>query len=301
MTLLVRDEIDVVESNLAYHFAQGVDFVVATDNRSRDGTLKVLERYEREGKLLLLRERSGRYLQSEWVTRMARLACTRFGADWIVNNDADEFWWPERDTLKAALAAVPASCGTVLAQRRNFLPRPDGPQRFYDRMQVRETRSYNLFGLPLPPKRCHRAAPDVVVGDGSHEVHAPGLGPAFESAGLEVLHFPERTYAQFERKVRRIGRARTRRQRELGDIGANARELYRIFRDGGLEHYYRERLETEAGIAEGLRSGRLARDERLSRFMREQTCMPEQPLPEGADTGGWAGRCGRFLQRVRRL
>ena len=38
MTLLVRDEEDIVEDHLIYHLNQGVDFVVATDNRSVDGT-----------------------------------------------------------------------------------------------------------------------------------------------------------------------------------------------------------------------------------------------------------------------
>ena len=37
MTLLVRDEEDIVEDHLVYHLNQGVDFVIATDNNSVDG------------------------------------------------------------------------------------------------------------------------------------------------------------------------------------------------------------------------------------------------------------------------
>ena len=57
MTLVVRDEADVIEANLRYHLAQGVDFVIATDNASADGTLEVLERYADAGRLHLIQER----------------------------------------------------------------------------------------------------------------------------------------------------------------------------------------------------------------------------------------------------
>ena len=40
MTLLVRDEVDIVEPWLAFHLAAGADFVIATDNRSGDGTTR---------------------------------------------------------------------------------------------------------------------------------------------------------------------------------------------------------------------------------------------------------------------
>ena len=49
MTLLARDEIDVVDSWLAFHLNAGVDLVIATDNRSQDGTTEVLEQYARYG------------------------------------------------------------------------------------------------------------------------------------------------------------------------------------------------------------------------------------------------------------
>ena len=125
MTLLVRDEADIVDAQIAFHLNAGVDFVVATDNRSEDGTTEILERYAREGLLHLIREPGDDLRQSEWVTRMARLAATEFGADWVLNTDADEFWWPRGGELPGrCFAAVPARFGVVRGAWRNFVPRP---------------------------------------------------------------------------------------------------------------------------------------------------------------------------------
>ena len=38
MTLLVRDEQDIVRETLDFHLAQGVDLVIVTDNGSEDAT-----------------------------------------------------------------------------------------------------------------------------------------------------------------------------------------------------------------------------------------------------------------------
>ena len=83
MTLLVRDERDIVEEHLAFHLAAGVDEVIVTDHASTDGTEEVLARYERDGRVRVLREPEGPFRQREWVTRMARLAATEHGADWV--------------------------------------------------------------------------------------------------------------------------------------------------------------------------------------------------------------------------
>jgi hypothetical protein len=42
MTLLVRNEADIIEANLDYHLAQGVDFVIVTDHGSSDETVELL-------------------------------------------------------------------------------------------------------------------------------------------------------------------------------------------------------------------------------------------------------------------
>ena len=145
MTLLVRDEADIISSNIEFHLDHGVDFVVATDNLSMDATPDILRRYERQGVLHYIHQPDDDYAQNRWVTRMARMACTEFAADWVINSDADEFWRPESGDLKEALAEVPASCEAVSVERVNFPPRRSGDgDLFADLMVVREAQSMRV-------------------------------------------------------------------------------------------------------------------------------------------------------------
>ena len=139
MTLKVRDEADIIEDNLRYHRAQGVDFFVIADTGSTDGTVEILEPYERAGIVRL--ERIGRGIHDmkeggeERITRLAG----EMGADWVIHNDADEFWGPLTGALKEAMAAIPDGYGLMVAPRAEFVVRPgDGP--FAERLTIRETR-----------------------------------------------------------------------------------------------------------------------------------------------------------------
>jgi hypothetical protein len=42
-TLVVRDEEDIVGTQIEYHLNAGVDFVIASDHESRDSTTEILE------------------------------------------------------------------------------------------------------------------------------------------------------------------------------------------------------------------------------------------------------------------
>ncbi len=203
LTLLARNEADVIDANVAYHLGAGVDFVVATDNGSSDGTTEVLERYERLGVLHLIREPSRDFRQGEWVTRMARLAAER-GADWVINADADEFWWPRADGLKGALERLPERYGVVHGVWRPFVPRPDDGACFAERMTVRLSAqaAINDPTSPFRPARkaTHRAHPRVRVRDGNHDVEGSSLVTLHGWYPLEVFHLPLRSRAQVERK-----------------------------------------------------------------------------------------------------
>lgn len=263
LTLLVRDEADIIDAQMAYHLARGVDFILVTDNRSTDGTTDIVRRYERAGVARLILEPDDNYAQGKWVTRMARMACAEHGADWVINSDADEFWWPQSGDLKSTLASLPREAGVLEVPRVNFVPTKDDGRPFHGRMVVREIQSFNAVGQPLPPKVCHRAHPDVVVEQGNHAVSGCDLVRFRGASPLLIFHFPLRTYAQFENKIINGGRAYQRNTGLHPSVGCTWRHLYQLYEKGELPSYYAGQELSPAAIADGLRTGRYVVDEFL--------------------------------------
>src|SRR5215208_3317045 len=269
MVYKVRDEADIIEDNLRYHRAQGVDFFVIADTGSTDGTLEILERYESAGLVKLERiaggihDMKGEGGGEEEITRIA----SEMDADWVIHNDADEFWWPAAGNLKEALSSVREPFGMVLAPRTEFAIRPgDGP--FADRMTVREARFLR------PPKSAHRAHQqvhlrgphpiEVWVGDSPYRglVGKPVLRTSAEhreddplelliapNFTVGVLHFPFRTFEQYRRRVEI---ARDNGQLERNPKGRAVRDAYQ---EGRLEEVYARLILDDDAVAEGIDRG----------------------------------------------
>ena len=264
MTLLVRDEADIIAANIEFHLDRGVDFIIATDNLSIDGTTDILRTYERSGVLHYIHQSDDDYAQHRWVTHMARLAYVEFGAEWVINNDADEFWYPEDGDLKQVFRTVSASCDAVAATRHNFPPRPLANGGFFaDTMTVRFRQSLTAFGKPIGGKVCHRGFADIEVEQGNHAVRRGGQMLAAELAPLTILHFPVRSYRQFANKISLGGAAYERNNSLDPTQGATWRHLYQLWRRGELEDYYRAMIVDDEALERGLREGRFVRDERL--------------------------------------
>lgn len=88
MTLLVRDEQDIIRENTEYHRSQGVDYFIVTDNKSVDLTPNYLQEYEKKGILHYIFEGNDNHNQHTWVTRIARMAYVEQGADLVINNES---------------------------------------------------------------------------------------------------------------------------------------------------------------------------------------------------------------------
>lgn len=265
MTLLVRDEADIIAANIDYHLRQGVDFIIATDNRSEDGTADILRGYERQGCLRYIHEADDDYSQGKWVTRMARLAHADHGASWVINNDADEFWWPASGDLKSVFASLPDDVVALKAPRFNFVAVEErGP--FHSRMIYRERQSFNSFGKPLPPKLAHRAGPEVVVEQGNHKVAGLAAGRTAEP-GIEILHFPVRSLEQIENKIVKGGAAYARNHELAPNTGRTWRKLYgELLTAGSLQSHFRDNCPDAGERARLLAAGELIRDVRLREF-----------------------------------
>jgi len=257
MTLLVRDEEDIVADNLDFHLAQGVDEVIVTDNGSVDGTLEILRAYEARGLVRIIVEPTDDYSQGRWVTRMARMAATEHKADWVINNDADEFWWPREGTLRTLFEGLGGDVGAVVGHRTNFVPRPEDDRPYWERMTLRERESLNPVGKPLPPKLAHRAHPEIVVVQGNHRIKGPDVGSEVDDGSIEILHFPMRSYAQFENKIVKGGRAYARNKELPEKTGRTWRRLYETWEEGGLPAHYEASVVAEAARQDLLEDTRL--------------------------------------------
>jgi len=257
MTLLVRDEEDIVADNLDFHLAQGVDEVIVTDNGSVDGTLEILRAYEARGLVRIIVEPTDDYSQGRWVTRMARMAATEHKADWVINNDADEFWWPREGTLRTLFEGLGGDVGVVVGHRTNFVPRPEDDRPYWERMTLRERESLNPVGKPLPPKLAHRAHPEIVVVQGNHRIKGPDVGSELDDGSIEILHFPMRSYAQFENKIVKGGRAYARNKELPEKTGRTWRRLYETWERGGLPAHYEASVVAEAARQDLLEDTRL--------------------------------------------
>ena len=266
LAMVVRDERDIIDAQLAFHLNAGVDLILVTDHRSVDGTSEILERYERAGRVRVIREEAELTKQGAWMTRMARLAATEHGADWVLNSDADEFWWPHGGPLPEVLRSVPRRYGVVQAVSRYFVPRPDDGRGFAERMTVRLApgAAINDPATPFRPvaKVAHRAHPDIVVQDGNHAVRGAGLKLLRAWRPIEILHFPLRTPAQCARKYEKTWLAWEHNLR--GDL-ARARALSEEAR---LGYFYRRVVVDDAAAERGLAEGSLVLDTRLRDTLR---------------------------------
>jgi hypothetical protein len=278
MTLVVRDEVDILEAHLGYHLNAGVDFVIATDHRSRDGTTEILDSYERAGVLRRIAEESEFTQQGAWQTRMARLAATEHKADWVINSDADEFWWPRGSSLKDALAAVPRRYGVVRGLVRNFVPRRRGAGGFPDGLTYRLAISapINDPATPFRPvvKAAHRGDRAVVVGEGgSHQVYGVSGALLRDWYPLEVLHFPLRTREQCARKYRKTWTGWAQNLR--GDL-AQARQAS----DEGRRNPIWDRVALDdRDVERGLADGSLVSDVRIRDTLRLPSSTSALPAP----------------------
>jgi hypothetical protein len=301
MTLLVRDEEDILESNLRFHHAQGVDFFIVMDHQSCDGTPEIVRKFRRRGLAELVNQPDPGYRQAEWVTWMARRAALEYGADWVINNDADEFWWPTEGTLRTTLAKIPARYAALYAPRFNFysgeepssttlrsrakqtLGRirqlmnrsglasnknrvPPGSSDFFEIMTLRDVSSVNSLGYPLPGKMCHRAHPDVEVAMGNHSVSFPDTPEICAHPLIEVLHFPVRSATQFCHKIA-VGGAALQNSPEVPG-GETWRVLFSRQNGQSAARYFRSTRLTKRKIEQMLAAGRFRQDTRLRDFLR---------------------------------
>jgi hypothetical protein len=272
MTLLVRDEADIVAATIEHALAIGVDLIVATDNGSTDETPRILADYAAAGVLELHHEPRHTYEQGRWVTAMARRAARLHGASWVVNLDGDEFLWPASLDLKAALGSCEPAAGLFPIGEWRLSPDPGRTGGWAQRVVAGypgSTWSGSGFW-----KVCHRADPHVRVLQGNHYAFGPRLGGVSRRQPLLAMHLPDRSPAQYLHKLELANAAFSAHPRARSSLGLGVRREYELVRKGEFAANYRG---WEARITGLLADGSATIDTRL--HDRLHALLPRALLP----------------------
>ena len=279
MLLLVRDEIDIISTNLEYHLEHGVDKVVAIDNGSVDGTRDVLDEYERAGAATVIDEPGRDYNQTEWTTRAALRAREEEKADFLFSNDADEFWAAPGGDLKAGLAETDAQA--LVCNRLNMVYPWDTPDDtpWIDRLLFRvkdpfprprlddfyhEPMDHPYFYHALFPKVMMRARGLVSIAQGNHKAEYENPSEPVTS-DIEIFHFPVRSREQLTRKVVQGGQAYESNTEFSPRMGWHWRRWYKMYREHGIEAVLADALPSDTSLSVDIGRGDAVIDRRFHR------------------------------------
>ena len=262
MTLLVKNEEQMLAQQIEFHHALGVDHFIVTDNNSTDGTPDIIRRYQEKGWVVdVIEEHATDYEQKAWVDRMVELARAKHHADWIINADADEFWLPACGSFPELLQATHAN--VLAGELHSVLPEESKPWQEWTQL-VRYVDDYEAYGLSRfsiferqNKKVLHRSRGYLQISMGNHKV---SMLPHIEHrADITIFHFNVRGREQFMQKMINGGKQLEQHKGRHG--GRHWRYFYKLYKEGKLAEEYdrvvgthvRDRLLSEGYIYEDTR------------------------------------------------
>lgn len=216
MTLLVKNEQDVLEENILFHKSMGVDGFVITNNNSTDNTSNIIQKYVEKGWIYqVIFESGNNYDQVAWVDRMVRIAKEQYNADWIINADADEFWYSRSGSLKNEISKTQSNI--ISCNMKNMVVPKDG--NFLNAQYVVEKAIHDgaVYGLskfniytPQIPKVIHRTVGYILIAKGNHNAEMEGRHKIV-SDDISIYHFSIRGRGHFYNKFYYGGEAASRK------------------------------------------------------------------------------------------
>ncbi len=245
MTILVKNEADIIEANIRTHSHLGVDAFTVMDNNSNDGTREILSKLSQEFDITIIDEK-GYYQQKRFMTKLAFLSKKKYKPDWIINSDADEFWIPiDSKNLKEHLAF---KGGVVRVDRFNMLPLVESIERdnifFNSIYEVTNQINYRFLKREDISILLGQASRKVItnphglikINSGNHSAEHIAFWDKKTIKGIRNYHYPIRSYKQFEKRV--ITRKEVLENYPNVKMGDHYRDLVKKYNSGDLKEEY---------------------------------------------------------------
>lgn len=274
MTLLVKNEAEMLERNLQFHHMMGVDAFVVTDNNSTDDTPSIIEKYQKMGWIVhVIKEEATDYMQKVWVDRMIQYARHELHADWIINADADEFWYAPSGNLKHELAM--SHHNLLRCNTRSMYPE-EGKHwtewthrvEFVEDYEKYDLSPYSIF-MRQRGKVAHRADGYIQIGMGNHKVWM--VPRNMTKSNILIYHYNIRAREAFVAKMKNGGEQLLNHPKK--HAGRHWRYFYNLYQEGKLDKEYQRVLGTSH--REQLEQDGFLVADNTMKSLFERLCSPE--------------------------
>ncbi len=253
MTLLVKDEENLIEQNIRFHRAMGVDVFIVTLHNSTDNTLDIINKLKAEGLpiVTVIANEKG-YLQAKRVDKMIKTAKKVYKADWVINADADEFYYSKDLNLKKSIAkydianvirlestfSFPAGNGNRLLSPyfiTNSIP------DFWYKLYPNLPKDGRYTGVNSCPKVIHKTKSYIRIHVGNHDV-SMRFKKILPASDIILFHFSDGNYNDYEAKVKRY--MNTFIQAD-GVAGGHVKFMIDLYNKGKLKEFYDKQFSSE--------------------------------------------------------
>ena len=281
MTLVVKDEQDIIEQNIRFHHAMGVDGFIVTAHNCTDKTNAILDKLKRDGVVIeIIEKTTPDHKHKIWVNEMVDIARKKYGANWVINADADEFYYSQSLDLKKSIIKESSGKTNVLwvdslflfpDDRADFLNCPyfvTNPITKFRAQELKidtDTLFEDFIGSQGCTKVIHKTRGFISVVDGNHDVDMHNR-VKHQSADIRLYHYHIRNYNGWEQKVKRWQNSIFLLPDGQGD---HMKHMVALYQNGKLRDEYDRKYGTE--MREFLiENGVVTRDLSVSDFMRYQ-------------------------------
>jgi glycosyltransferase involved in cell wall biosynthesis len=281
----VRDEVSLIEACVVHLQAIGVPQIVVVDMGSSDGTELILQRLEREGKIVLVHIADEREAASKYLSAGLTAARSKFDPDWIFVLDADEFWLPATEQL----AGILRSRDNVLFLRRLnawapfdrawprnlddlraaalFLGVPDSQREIVEKDALKWIRGQQhgkVIARTSLIDKFGAAGHEVIGADGKR------IAPRVSDDGL-IVHVPFTTFERFSRKVLNVKNAVGRHPEYFKNAGAHWTRWAGLRDTADIRREFEAQQLTDREAVVMKAQGQLVRAEVLLNYFRSKT------------------------------
>jgi hypothetical protein len=210
----VKDEEDIIESNLYYYKYLGIKNFYIIDHNSTDNTLNLIENFKKNNPNLYVYLEVDKDIASWQYLRMNKLANIAYkdGCNWILPIDADEFLFEEYNfdfNIESWLKEVSKIDGDYLKYPWwNFRIRND------DNLNEKNP-IYRVVNRDLLPdsynKICIKWKPEMTISQGQHTLHELNKYKEIVYDGkIYLAHYSVRSREHLKNKTVNLGKKYTK-------------------------------------------------------------------------------------------